>query len=171
MVEIDVVLGDITKIPADAIVNSANTSLLAGGGVCGAIHRSAGPELERACRLLGSCPTGRAVATPAFDLPARWVIHAVGPQWGDGKRGEAELLSECYRSIYAVASQLGARRITVPSISTGIYRFPLSMAANIAIATTRNAAIDLEAVTFVCFDAKTASAYVSALVETEQPSS
>ena len=95
----------------------------------------------------------------------------MGPQWGDGNRGEVDLLSECYRSIYAVASQLGARRIAVPSISTGIYRFPLSMAANIAIATTRNAAIDLEAVTFVCFDAKTASAYVSALVETEQPSS
>lgn len=160
---VEAVLGDITTIPADAIVNSANTSLLAGGGVCGAIHRAAGAELERACRMIGSCPTGEAVVTPAFALPARWVIHAVGPRWLDGRRGEADQLRDCYRSIVAVATEIGARTITVPSISTGIYRFPLDLAARIAVSSVSDAAGRLEHVTFVCFDEATRAVYDAAL--------
>jgi O-acetyl-ADP-ribose deacetylase (regulator of RNase III) len=160
---IEAVRGDITRIPADAIVNSANVSLLAGGGVCGAIHRAAGAELERACRTIGSCPTGGAVVTPAFALPARWVIHAVGPRWLDGKRGEAGLLRDCYRSIVAVVTEIGARTITVPSISTGIYRFPLDLAAQIAVSTMADAGGTLEHVAFVCFDEATYAAYDAGL--------
>jgi len=163
MTTIEVLSGDITRIPADAIVNSANTSLLAGGGVCGAIHRAAGADLERACRGIGSCPTGHAVSTPAFALPARWVIHAVGPRWHDGSKGEPELLAECYRSIVAVADSLGARKVTVPSISTGIYRFPLGQAARIAITTVRGSSTALQSLAFVCFDETTRSAYDAAL--------
>ena len=163
MPEISVILGDITGIAADAIVNSANTSLLAGSGVGGAIHRAAGPELEGACRKLGNCPVGQAVITPAFGLPATWVIHAIGPRWLDGTRGEEELLRSCYQSILAVADEVGVRDLTAPSISTGIYRFPLYAAARIAVETIRSTETKLRTITFVCFDQATKDAYEKAL--------
>lgn len=163
MPTIDVVLGDITRIATDAIVNSANPSLLAGSGVSGAVHRAAGPELEKACRELGNCPVGHAVITPAFRLPASWVIHAVGPRWLDGNRGEEGILKSCYRSIIEVATNAGVRRLTVPSISTGIYRFPLQSAARIAIDTIGNSRTPIEAITFVCLDESTKDAYEVAL--------
>ena len=164
MPKISVKLGDITSIAVDAIVNSANPTLLAGGGVSGAIHRAAGPELERACRELGHCPAGEAVVTAAFGLPATWVIHAVGPRWLDGTRGEEELLRSCYQSILAVADRAGVRELTVPSISTGIYRFPLHAAARIAVETIRSTETKLTTITFVCFDQATKDAYEEALM-------
>lgn len=156
--------GDITGIAADAIVNSANPSLLAGSGVSGAIHRAAGRELEKASREIGGCPSGEAVITPAFGLPATWVIHAVGPRWFDGTRGEEELLRSCYRSILAVADSVGVQELTTPSISTGTYRFPLHAAARIAVETIRSSETKLRIITFVCFDQATKDAYEGALM-------
>ena len=163
MPTIDVVLGDITQIAADAIVNSANPSLSAGSGVSGAIHRAAGPELEGACRKIGSCPVGHAVVTPAFRLPSNWVIHAVGARWLDGSRGEEDLLRSCYQNIIEIAVALGVRRPIVPSISTGIYRFPLQTAARIAIETLNSLGASVSATSFVCFDQDTKDAYEAAL--------
>ena len=163
MPAIHVRLGDITGIASDAIVNSANTSLLSGSGVSGAIHRAAGPELEGACRKLGNCPVGKAVITPAFGLPARWVIHAVGPRWLDGTRGEGDLLRCCYRSILAVADSVDAQELTTPSVSTGIYRFPLHEAARIAVETIKSSDTKVRTITFVCFDQATRDAYERAL--------
>jgi O-acetyl-ADP-ribose deacetylase len=151
---IAVVEGDITQQRVDAIVNAANTSLLGGGGVDGAIHRVAGPELLAECRTLGGCPTGQAKITRAYRLPAKWVIHTVGPVWRGGEHGEDELLAGCYRSCVALVKQHGIRAVAFPSISTGAYSFPMEMAARIAVSETksfleRNQAVDR--VILVCF--------------------
>lgn len=135
--EIYPLLADITRLKADVIVNSANTSLLAGSGVCGAIHRKAGPELERHCRTLGGCAVGQAKITPGFALPAKYVLHTVGPVWQDGAAGEAELLAACYMQSLQLAAEVGARSIAFPCISTGIHRYPLALATQIAVQTVR----------------------------------
>jgi O-acetyl-ADP-ribose deacetylase (regulator of RNase III) len=131
---IEVVQADITKVAVDAVVNAANTSLLGGGGVDGAIHRAAGPRLLAATRQIGGCPMGEARLTPGFDLPATWVIHTVGPVWRGGKQGEDALLASCYRESLALASSVGARTVAFPAISTGAYGFPMERAARIAVA-------------------------------------
>jgi len=156
---LEAVRGDITRQEVDAIVNAANTSLLGGGGVDGAIHRAAGRELLEVCRTLGGCQTGEAKATPGFRLPARWVIHAVGPVWNGGGRGEAELLASCYRRSLEVADELGARSVAFPAISTGVYRFPPELAARIAVDTLRSARTDVELARLVAFDERTHALY------------
>ncbi|HEX8213174.1 MAG TPA: O-acetyl-ADP-ribose deacetylase [Longimicrobium sp.] len=158
--------GDITKADVDAIVNAANTSLLGGGGVDGAIHRAAGPELVAECRMLGGCRTGEAKITRGYRLPARWVIHTVGPVWQDGSHGEDELLASAWRNSLAIATEHGLRTIAFPSISTGAYRFPLARAARIAIATalTHFRENELpEEVTVVCFGDEAYQHYLTAL--------
>ncbi|HLI10124.1 MAG TPA: O-acetyl-ADP-ribose deacetylase [Alphaproteobacteria bacterium] len=162
MARLDVVEGDITKLAVDAIVNAANTTLLGGGGVDGAIHRAAGPELRAECRALGGCPTGSAKATKGYRLPAAWVIHAVGPVWQGGGKGEDALLASCYRTALELAGEKRARSIAFPAISTGIYRFPLQRAAEIAIGTVRDELTHsptIERVVFCCFGAEVASVY------------
>lgn len=159
---IHAVLGDITTLHVDAIVNAANSGLRGGGGVDGAIHRAAGPELLKACRPLGGCPTGQAVATEGFDLPAKWVIHAVGPVWRGGTSGEAKLLRSAYRRSLEEAEKLGARSIAFPAISCGVYRFPLEQACTIAVDTVRTwvETNDLPSeVTLCCFDERTLRVY------------
>jgi O-acetyl-ADP-ribose deacetylase (regulator of RNase III) len=154
MGRIELVQGDITKQEVDAIVNAANSSLLGGGGVDGAIHRAGGPAILAESRLLGGCETGDAKATTAGDLPARHVIHAVGPVWQGGNAGEDELLASCHRRSLEVAAELGSRTIAFPAISTGIYRFPVERAARIALATTAaelEGHPDIEEVRFVLF--------------------
>ncbi len=151
---IEVVEGDITKLRVDAIVNAANTTLLGGGGVDGAIHRAAGPELLEECRALGGCPTGQAKITTGCRLPAKWVIHTVGPVWRDGQHGEEELLASCYRNSLALAELKGARTIAFPSISTGAYGFPMKKAARIALTEIRKFLernSSMENVVLVCF--------------------
>lgn len=158
-VETEVVVGDITVEHVDAIVNAANTSLLGGGGVDGAIHRAAGPELLAACRRLGGCPTGEAKVTPGYDLPAKWVIHTVGPVWHGGGRDEPGQLASCYRSSLARADEAGARTVAFPAISTGVYGFPSELAARIAISTVASTPTSVEHVRFVCFDEATRRCY------------
>jgi O-acetyl-ADP-ribose deacetylase len=130
---IEIIQADITTLAVDAIVNAANTSLLGGGGVDGAIHRAAGPRLLEATRKIGGCPTGEARITPGFDLPAMWVIHTVGPVWRGGHEGEDQLLANCYRSSLALAREHGVSQIAFPAISTGAYGFPMERAARIAL--------------------------------------
>lgn len=153
---------DITTLGLDAIVNAANASLLGGGGVDGAIHDAAGPELLAECRRLGGCPTGQARITKGYRLPAKHVIHAVGPIWRGGRAGEDELLAGCYRASFALAREHGIRSLAFPAISTGIYGFPRERAARIAVAETRQAlavAEDVERVVFACFDRETLALY------------
>lgn len=164
--EIQLVLGDITDQKVDAIVNAANESLLGGGGVDGAIHRAAGPELLAACREIGGCPTGEARITPGFDLAAKYVIHTVGPVWHGGDRNEDDLLARCYRNCMHLAHEKGIRSIAFPSISTGVYRFPLERAAPIAIRELRSAADrypDIDGIRMVAYSQATYDAYTREL--------
>jgi O-acetyl-ADP-ribose deacetylase len=158
-VRIEAMQGDLTREQVDAIVNAANQSLLGGGGVDGAIHRAAGPELLEACRPLGGCPTGDAKATPGFRLPARWVIHTVGPVWRGGGDGEPELLASCYRRSLEVADELGAASVAFPAISTGVYGYPAGEAAEIAVNTVRGSRTAVELVRLVAFDGATLARY------------
>src|SRR5438477_5717111 len=151
---IDAVRGDITQQRLDAVVNAANTTLLGGGGVDGAIHRAAGPELLDECRTLGGCPTGEARITRGYRLPAKYVIHTVGPVWSGGKRREPELLRACYVNSLKLANEHGIKSVAFPSISTGAYRYPIEQAARIAVATVREALSEttsVELVRFLCF--------------------
>jgi O-acetyl-ADP-ribose deacetylase (regulator of RNase III) len=161
---ITIVEGDITQQRVDAIVNAANTSLLGGGGVDGAIHRAAGPGLLAECRTLGGCPTGEARITKGYNLPAQWVIHTAGPVWRGGKYGEDDLLARCYRNCLILAAQHAIRTIAFPAISTGIYGFPLERATQIAITETSRflaGNTEIEEVRFVCFGAGTYRVYRS----------
>src|SRR5579871_5571037 len=161
--------GDLTKQKVDAIVNAANETLLGGGGVDGAIHRAAGPELLAECRTLGGCPTGEARITQGYRLPAAWVIHTVGPIWRGGGHGEDALLAQCYRSCFGIARERSLRTLAFPSISTGAYGFPVERASHIAVAEMRAALADdpsLREVRVVCFDDRTYRQYLAALQDT-----
>jgi O-acetyl-ADP-ribose deacetylase (regulator of RNase III) len=165
---IEIAEGDITRMEVDAIVNAANTTLLGGGGVDGAIHRAAGPGLLEETSSIGGCPTGEARVTKGYRLPARWVIHTVGPVWTGGKKNEDALLASCYRNSLGAAVEIGAATVAFPSISTGAYRFPLERAVHIALRETLSflkADQSLQKVTFVCFGDKVFRAYQKELDE------
>ena len=158
--------GDIATLDVDAIVNAANSALAGGGGVDGAIHRAAGPELVRASRALAPCPPGEVRVTPGFALRARWVIHAVGPVWHGGSHGEPETLANAYRNAIRAAAEVGARSVAFPAISTGVYAYPLAAATEIAVRTCRReAAAPLERVVFCCFSPAALAAYKKALAD------
>ncbi len=165
---IKTVIGDITKLKVEGIVNAANRSLLGGGGVDGAIHRAAGPELLKECRALHGCDTGEAKITNGYKLPAKYVIHTVGPVWSDGNNGEPELLANCYRNCMKIAKEKGLKSIAFPAISTGVYGFPKELAAEIAIRTIRENIIgcseDFE-VWLVAFDERTQFLYNSEMIK------
>lgn len=166
MGKIEIIQGDITKQTVDAIVNAANCSLLGGGGVDGAIHRAAGPELLAECRTLGGCKTGEAKITKGYKLPARFVIHTPGPVWHGGNNGEADKLRSCYRNCLVLASDNGCKTVDFPSISTGVYHFPLEKASEIAIKTISEYLFEhpeIERVRMVCFDERTKGFYENAL--------
>lgn len=160
---IEVLTGDITELAAGAIVNAANSSLLGGGGVDGAIHRAAGPGLLAECRMLGGCATGEAKITKGYRLPARFVIHTVGPVWHGGQAGEDGLLAACYRNSLALARARGLRTIAFPAISTGVYGFPGERAARIAVAAVRDGAADFERIVLCCFSEASAGWHRAAL--------
>jgi O-acetyl-ADP-ribose deacetylase (regulator of RNase III) len=156
---------DITTLNVDAIVNAANEQLAPGGGVCGAIHRAAGPELAQACAQLGPCPTGDARVTPGFHLPAKFVIHAVGPVWRGGRSGEAQLLASAYETALRLAAERRLESLAFPAISTGIYGYPLRPATEVAVTTVRAALLEglgVERVIFACFSPEVLEAYRSA---------
>jgi O-acetyl-ADP-ribose deacetylase len=157
--QVEAVRADITTLGVDAIVNAAKTSLMGGGGVDGAIHRAAGPELLEECRTLGGCATGDAKATSGYRLPARWVIHTVGPVWRGGGEGEAQQLASCYRTCLEIADEIGARSVAFPAISTGVYGFPRPEAAAIAVDTLRSTETSVERVLLVAFDDETLALY------------
>ena len=168
MARLEIILGDITRQDVDAIVNAANCSLLGGGGVDGAIHRAAGPELLAECRRLHGCATGKAKITGGYRLPARHVIHTPGPVWHGGGYGEEELLRSCYRSCLELASENGCETVDFPSISTGVYRFPLDKASRIAVGTILDYLEEhpeIRRVRMVCFDERTKAWYDRALEE------
>ena len=168
---IEIIEGDITRQSVDAIVNAANCSLLGGGGVDGAIHREAGPQLLEECRALGGCPAGEARITKGYRLPARWVIHTVGPVWSGGDSSEDELLANCYRNSLALAVRHGVRSVAFPAISTGVYSFPLERATRIAVhevASFLRGPSSLERICFVCFGAQAFQCYQTVLQELPQ---
>ncbi len=173
---IDILFGDITRVPVDAVVNAANTSLLGGGGVDGALHRAAGPELLEECRVLAGCSVGKVKLTRGYRLPAKWVIHAVGPFWQGGEQGEDVLLASCYREALGLAATLPARSVAFPAISTGAYRFPVDRAARIAmkeIASFLASHALPETIVLVCFRDETLlasrKAYAALSVEKGRP--
>jgi O-acetyl-ADP-ribose deacetylase len=159
MGSIVIVTADIIKLAVDAIVNAANESLLGGGGVDGAIHRAAGPDLLAACRVLGGCPTGEARITPGFRLPAKWVVHTVGPVWKGGGRGEPELLRSCYQSSLTLAKEKGARTVAFPGISTGVYGYPKEAAARIALDAMKAECDHFDEIVACCFSDEDAELY------------
>lgn len=156
---VNVINGDITTLSVDAIVNAAKPSLLGGTGVDGAIHRAAGRVLTETCSLLGGCEVGEAKATPGFLLPAKWIIHTVGPRWKGGKMGEPLLLTSCYRNSLKVAEDIGAKTIAFPAISTGVYGYPIEPATKIAVETVKSTVTMVDEVIFVCFTSNVLSVY------------
>nr|VFK54966.1 MAG: O-acetyl-ADP-ribose deacetylase (regulator of RNase III), contains Macro domain [Candidatus Kentron sp. TUN]VFK60150.1 MAG: O-acetyl-ADP-ribose deacetylase (regulator of RNase III), contains Macro domain [Candidatus Kentron sp. TUN]VFK69596.1 MAG: O-acetyl-ADP-ribose deacetylase (regulator of RNase III), contains Macro domain [Candidatus Kentron sp. TUN] len=160
---INIIVHDITKLDVEAIVNAANTTLLGGGGVDGAIHHAAGPELKETCRQFGCCPTGNAEITPGFRLPAKWVIHTVGPVWSGGNAGESDLLANCYRNTLELALQRGISTIAFPAISTGVYGYPKPDAAKVALEIIRQYESKFQEIILCCFREEDALIYHEAV--------